>query len=93
MLQDYEFLKFDIFASRVNKQLIITPKEARRIALHRQGLGTTRPFGTGRQAILRFLDQLGYLQIDTISVVQRAHHHILWSRIPSYRLGTLDHLQ
>lgn len=27
---------------------------------------------------------LGYVQIDTISVVQRAHHHTLWSRNHSY---------
>ena len=77
----------------MKKPLIISPKEARRIALHHQGLGTTHPFGQGRQAVLNLLTQLGYVQIDTISVVQRAHHHVLWSRIPGYRIGTLDHLQ
>lgn len=33
--------------------------------------------------------QLGYVQIDTIYVVERAHHHILWSRNPSFRPGDL----
>jgi uncharacterized protein YcaQ len=31
------------------------------------------------------LERLGYVQIDTISVVERAHHHILWSRDREYR--------
>jgi uncharacterized protein YcaQ len=25
------------------------------------------------------------VQIDTINVIERAHHHVLWSRIPDYR--------
>jgi uncharacterized protein YcaQ len=28
---------------------------------------------------------LGYLQIDTIHVIERSHHHILHTRIPTYR--------
>ena len=28
---------------------------------------------------------LGYLQIDTINVIERSHHHILHTRIPTYR--------
>jgi len=35
---------------------------------------------------------LGYVQIDTISVVQRAHHHTLWSRNPDYQPSHLDKL-
>ena len=34
-------------------------------------------FGQGKQAVVRAIDALGYLQIDTISVVDRSHHHIL----------------
>ena len=30
------------------------------------------------------IEHLGYVQIDTIAVVERAHHHILWSRVPDY---------
>lgn len=35
---------------------------------------------------------LGYVQIDTISVVQRAHHHVLWSRVPNYQPAMLARL-
>ena len=30
------------------------------------------------------VQQLGYVQIDSINVVQRAHHHVLHSRLPHY---------
>ena len=38
------------------------------------------------------LKHLGYIQIDTISVVQRAHHHTLWNRNPRYKASQLDQL-
>ncbi|MCC7441283.1 MAG: YcaQ family DNA glycosylase [Bdellovibrionales bacterium] len=39
------------------------------------------------------LARMGTVQIDTISVVERAHHHILWTRVPGYRAGGLETLQ
>jgi uncharacterized protein len=36
---------------------------------------------------------LGYLQIDTIYVIERSHHHILHTRIPSYRREHLHQAQ
>jgi len=36
---------------------------------------------------------LGYVQIDTINVIERCHHHILWSRIPDYRRADLRQAQ
>jgi uncharacterized protein len=35
---------------------------------------------------------LGYIQIDTISVVERAHHHTLWVRQPDYQPAMLHEL-
>ncbi|MCZ8498523.1 winged helix DNA-binding domain-containing protein [Vibrio lentus] len=32
------------------------------------------------------------MQIDTISVIQRAHHHTLWNRNQDYQLNHLDKL-
>jgi len=43
-------------------------------------------------ATLAAVENLGYVQIDTISVIQRAHHHVLWSRNPRYRPEHLDQL-
>jgi uncharacterized protein YcaQ len=36
---------------------------------------------------------LGYVQIDTINVIERCHHHILWTRIPGYRRAHLHQAQ
>ena len=67
-------------------------KKLRLIALQRQGLTTIRPFGKGLQAVQKAIEHLGYIQIDTISVVERAHHHTLWTRIPDYRPAYLAKL-
>ncbi|MDN3693581.1 hypothetical protein QWZ06_15445 [Chryseobacterium tructae] len=53
--------------------------------LESQGLIQTAPFGNGKDAALNALEHLGYIQIDTLSVVERAHHHTLWSRIPDFK--------
>ena len=34
---------------------------------------------------LQIIEHLGYVQIDTISVIERAHHHVFWSRNQKYR--------
>jgi uncharacterized protein len=38
------------------------------------------------------IDNLGYVQIDTIHVTERAHHHVLWSRFPEYNSELLSGL-
>jgi len=68
-------------------------KQARRIVLASQGLLQTEPFGTGIQGVQQAINQLRYIQIDTISVVERAHHHVLSTRVPSYSPGMLHELQ
>jgi uncharacterized protein YcaQ len=64
----------------------------RRIGLDRQGLLRSESFGRGKGAVLRAIEQTGYVQIDTISVVERAHHHVLWSRVPNYQPAMLERL-
>jgi len=39
----------------------------------------------GKKGVLETIEKLGYVQIDTIAVVQRAHHHVLWTRVPNYQ--------
>ena len=65
----------------------------RRLALDRQGLLRRTPFGRGKRGTLRAIEHLGYVQIDTISVVARAHDHVLASRVPNYHPRLLDALQ
>lgn len=59
--------------------------QGRRIWLRAQRLDTSEPFGAGPAATPAAVAHLGYLQIDTIFVIERSHHHILYTRIPSYR--------
>lgn len=67
-------------------------QKLRLTTLHHQGLIASRPFGKGSHATKRVLAHLGYIQIDTLSVIQRAHHHTLWTRIPDYQPEYLQQL-
>src|SRR4051794_2471084 len=67
--------------------------QARHIWLRAQRLDTAAPFGEGPGAVPAAVAHLGYVQIDTINVIERCHHHILWSRIPVYRRAHLHQAQ
>lgn len=47
---------------------------------------------TGPLDVMKIIRQLGFVQLDTIQVVARAHHHILWSRNQNYREDMFDPL-
>src|SRR6187399_3332694 len=75
------------------KTVNLTLPEARRIWLHAQRLDEREPFGAGPEATRKAVEHLGYVQIDTINVIERSHHHILFSRIPNYRRVDLAQAQ
>lgn len=64
----------------------------RRAALAAQGLLQLAPFGHGRAGARQALAHLGYVQIDSISVVERAHHHVLHSRVPGFTPAMTEQL-
>ncbi|MCG7498079.1 winged helix DNA-binding domain-containing protein [Vibrio sp. Of7-15] len=64
--------------------------QARKLALLSQGLLGKPSEGCAYSKSLEVIERLGYVQIDTIAVVQRAHHHTLWSRNPSYNEAHLQ---
>lgn len=64
----------------------------RRIALANQGLVKRQSFGRGLEATSRTIRHLGHVQIDTISVVVRAHNHILRTRVPNFESHHIDQL-
>ena len=66
---------------RKNKDLL----RLRRLALDAQGLLKKQAFGTGAKGTLNAIGHLGYIQLDTISVIERAHHHVLFSRVPGFK--------
>ncbi|TCD14268.1 winged helix-turn-helix domain-containing protein [Oricola cellulosilytica] len=69
--------------------LKISNRDARRLWLDAQGLAGTP---VGPLDVMSIIRKLGYVQLDTIRVVSRAHHHILWSRNQHYREPMLNRL-
>lgn len=70
----------------------LTLQQLQLATLESQGLTEISPFGTGKNAVLNAVEHLGYVQIDTLSVVERAHHHTLWTRIPDFQIDYLEDL-
>jgi uncharacterized protein len=69
--------------------LKISNHDARNFWLAAHGLAASPPGGLDTVALIR---SLGFVQLDTIQMVSRAHHHILWSRNHKYREPVLDGL-
>nr|WP_281495959.1 crosslink repair DNA glycosylase YcaQ family protein [Marivita sp. S6314] len=67
----------------------IPNRDARRLWLSTHGLGDAP---TGPLDTLGLINRLGFVQLDSIQIVSRAHHHILWSRNQHYREPKLDAL-
>jgi uncharacterized protein YcaQ len=67
--------------------LKISNRTARHLWLSINGLAETP---TGALDLDSLITSLGFVQLDTIQVVSRAHHHILWSRNQNYREQGLD---
>jgi uncharacterized protein YcaQ len=62
----------------------ISKEHAKAILLHAQGFSKPNAFGKGRSGALSTVQHLGYVQLDTLAVVARAHHHTLWARNNAY---------
>lgn len=69
--------------------LTLSNRDARRLWLDAQGLSETP---TGALDLSGLIERLGFVQLDTIRVIARAHHHILWSRNQNYREPMLNKL-
>jgi len=67
----------------------IDNKTARALWLTSHGLAQTP---TGPLDTAALIERLGFVQLDTVQVISRAHHHILWSRNQNYREPMLDPL-
>jgi uncharacterized protein len=63
--------------------LNITAEQARRLVLSRQGLADPRRRLT-TDGVVDLIERLGFLQVDSISTVARAHHMILFARNQTY---------
>lgn len=72
---------------------VVDREAARRMWMRAQGLDRREPFGAGPDATGKAIEHLGYVQIDTINVIERCHHHILFTRIPDYQTAHLTRAQ
>ena len=59
-------------------------RKVRRLVLGAQGLLNNQPFGNAKQGALAAIEHLGYIQLDSISVIERAHNHTWSSRVPGF---------
>ena len=66
----------------------------RALVLHTQQLtaGSSASTGPTPDAIVDLIKHLGYVQIDTLQVINRAHYLTLWSRLGSFPIEDLDGL-
>jgi len=69
----------------VNAPIQLDKKQARRLILARNHLSFATKPTSDPKTVQTLIENLGYVQIDTIFVVERSHHHILYSRLPSYQ--------
>ena len=72
--------------------ILIPNEQARRIFLERQGLSLPPSRSLDKAGLSSLIDKLGFVQIDSIATVERAHHMILFSRNQTYRREHLQHL-
>ncbi len=76
-------------ASSAMARPLIRNADARRFLLAAQGLCHPPGRKLAGGGLLELIDQLGYVQLDSINTVERAHHLILFARCQTYRR---DHL-
>jgi uncharacterized protein len=89
LLQDFQ----PVFYMPANgKTMKISRARARRLAVEAQGLGRPWKVPKGADGAAQVVEHLGYVQIDTIAVIERAHHHVWWTRQPDYQPSMLDQL-
>ncbi len=61
----------------------------RKIILEHQLL---RPKGINKNTTQNVIQKLTYVQIDSLNIVNRAHHHTLWNRVDAYNPDSLNTL-
>ena len=70
----------------------MSARDARRMFLAAQGLCDDPARPANLRAVAKLIDRLGFVQVDSIQRVERAHHLILGARLDGYRPALLDRL-
>ena len=70
---------------------VLGPPAVRRAVLAAQGFGAARPSGpVTRRHLVRTLDRIRLLQLDSVNVAVRAHYMPLFSRLGRYQRALVD---
>lgn len=72
--------------------MLIPNPLARRLFLDRHALAEPPTGAASGPALAALIDRIGFVQVDSINTVERAHHMILWSRRQSYKPAALHRL-
>ena len=72
--------------------ITLTKSQARKMILEAVGLARKAQFGKGIEAVYQVINHLGFVQLDTNYVVERAHHQVMAARIPNYKTEWLAEL-
>ena len=64
---------------------LLSNSDARRVFLAKQGLSAPPNRALTKAGLLDLIHDLGFVQVDSILTVERAHHQILFSRNQTYR--------
>lgn len=70
----------------------ISNDAARHLLLHLHGLSLPSQRILTSQGLLELIARMGFVQVDSINTLERAHHMILFARHQAYRQGQLAHL-
>lgn len=66
--------------------------DLRRLFIHQHELSGSPGGPLTRDGLDALIDRLGFVQVDTISTLEQAHHHILFTRANGYKKSHLKHL-
>jgi uncharacterized protein len=70
----------------------ISNKDTRRLLLYLHGLAFAPHRNLTSQGLLELIGHMGFVQVDSINTIERAHHMILFARNHTYRQSQLAHL-
>ncbi|MEO3999096.1 crosslink repair DNA glycosylase YcaQ family protein [Mesorhizobium sp. CAU 1732] len=72
--------------------ILVSNRQARRHLLHLAGLEGRSAGPLRKDTLSQLIRDLGFVQVDSVNVLERAHHHILFSRGQTYRRRDLQSL-
>jgi len=88
----YLLERIGFFADGYRMTFQLSNQTARHLVLHLQGLTRPPHIAHGKTGLAELIHQLGFVQMDSIPWVERAHHMILFARNQTYRTGHLSKL-